>query len=218
MFQTCAEQFPTLSDFTSERLSNIKSKTKVIITYIVEVGTALLSVIFGLTRVFVIKQMGNRGLGLLQVVNLICSFAVVIVCRGNRDSLSTYAVLFFCFNLASYRSSKYVIFDPAREINYDQLDDENRKKGKALIDSIVVRLGKTGPALLDFMIASRFFPGFVVVQPFLFFSMLISCSIVKFNQAVCSVYANFKKNNKNTNNRHSRLNSGSDQSNLKFKR
>ena len=125
------------------------------------------SFITGLTTVFMLLFVGGNAIRrgwrfaamftpILLLVTGVGFFAFVIF----RDTLAPYfdsfgttplmlAVLFGAAQNIISKSAKYSLFDPTKEMTYIPLDPESKVKGKAAIDVVGARLGKSGGSLIQ---------------------------------------------------------------------
>lgn len=107
----------------------------------------------------VIRRFGwTKGALITPIVLLVTGvgfFAFIIF----REQLAPYmtgfaspvvlAVLFGQAQNIMSKSTKYSLFDPTKEMAYVPLDQESKVKGKAAIDVVGARLGKSGGALVN---------------------------------------------------------------------
>lgn len=66
------------------------------------------------------------------------------------------AVMFGAAQNIMSKSSKYSLFDPTKEMAYIPLDDDAKVKGKAAIDVVGARLGKSGGSIIQIGLLSVF--------------------------------------------------------------
>lgn len=66
------------------------------------------------------------------------------------------AVMFGAAQNIMSKSSKYSLFDPTKEMAYIPLDDDSKVKGKAAVDVVGARLGKSGGSLIQIGLLSVF--------------------------------------------------------------
>jgi len=119
------------------------------------------------------------------VVALICTI-IFFVFLFFQDSLSfitdifemspiKIAVMVGLFNVVFIKSAKYILFDTTKERAYIPLDEESNVRGKAAVDGVGSRLGKSlGSFLLTIVLIPIFGGGDIVkVRPHVFFIVLV---------------------------------------------
>lgn len=91
--------------------------------------------------------LGLTGLGFFACVIFPDFFAPIAM---YLDITPLYMAVWFGFsqNVLS-KSTKYALFDPTKEMAYIPLDDESKSKGKAAVDVVGARLGKSGGSVLQ---------------------------------------------------------------------
>lgn len=78
------------------------------------------------------------------------SFSGIVGILGTTPLMLT--VLFGAAQNIVSKSTKYSLFDPTKEMAYIPLDEESKVKGKAAIDVVGARLGKSGGSLLNMLL------------------------------------------------------------------
>lgn len=88
------------------------------------------------------------------------------------------AVAFGAIQNVVTKSTKYTLFDSTKEMAYVPLDEELKVRGKAAVDSIGIKLGKSTSALIQFMIF-MIFPAatFESISPYLMVIFIIVCFV-----------------------------------------
>lgn len=83
-------------------------------------------------------------------------FFSLVIFQGNLDWVSNFlnikilTIVVFIGTVQNIvtKSSKYALFDPTKEMTYIPLDADSKTKGKAAIDVVGARLGKSGGSLI----------------------------------------------------------------------
>jgi len=138
----------------------------------------------GVTAIFVMLFLGS---------NIIRTFGWRVAALTTPIVLGTTATLFFIFILGqNYLSgilfvgspmlfavilgaaqnvlskcSKYALFDPTKEMAYIPLDQESKVKGKAAVDVVGARLGKSGGSVAQQLLQLLLGPGVFIAAPYL---------------------------------------------------
>ena len=127
------------------------------------------STVVGLTPFFVIfigsnviKNLGWRvgalATPMLMMVVTVPFFACVMRMAGGEmnDKLLGLAVTIGTVQSLLSKATKYALFDPTTQMAYIPLDEESKVKGKAAIDVLGSRVGKSGGSLIQQVLVVSF--------------------------------------------------------------
>lgn len=131
---------------------------------------------WGTAALFTPVVLAITGLGFFSFVIFKDSMAGFVAMMGTTPLFL--AVIFGAVQNIFSKSSKYSLFDPTKEMAYIPLDEDSKVKGKAAIDVVGARLGKSGGALLQqFLILSL---GFSAMAPWVagILAVIIGCWIL----------------------------------------
>lgn len=132
----------------------------------------------------VIRRLGWTFAALCTPVVLMITGALFIAFVVFRDSMTGFAAMFgatplfmaVIFGAAQNimsKATKYSLFDPTKEMAYIPLDQESKIKGKAAIDVVGARFGKSGGSMIQQGLMF-FLPTAVAMAPF----VAIICGLV----------------------------------------
>ncbi len=141
------KQFPSPNDYNSF-MGIFSTCTGIITVMMVFIGGAI------------IRKKGWTFAAMATPTVLVLTGAIFFTFVIFRDSLGGFVAMFgttplfmaviigMIQNIMS-KSTKYTLFDPTKEMAYIPLDQESKVKGKAAIDVVGARLGKSGGSLIQ---------------------------------------------------------------------
>lgn len=122
--------------------------------------TGAITIVMMLVGGWILRKKGWGTAAMITPIVLLvtgCGFFAFILFRDNLQDLigllgTTPLILAVYFGMAQNilsKSTKYSLFDPTKEMTYIPLDQESKVKGKAAIDVVGARLGKSGGSFLQ---------------------------------------------------------------------
>lgn len=105
------------------------------------------------------------------------------------------AVIFGAAQNVMSKSSKYSLFDPTKEMAYIPLDDDSKVKGKAAVDVVGARLGKSGGSIIQLALLT--FGPLAVITPYI--GVILVFIIAAWIVAAMSLSKQFNKLNTESN-------------------
>jgi AAA family ATP:ADP antiporter len=88
---------------------------------------------------------------------------------------------------------KYSLFDPTKEMSYIPLDDELKSKGKAAVDVIGGRAGKSGGAAIQFLLLNVIFIGSSLMELVSILAAIFTVILILWFYAVSGLNKQFLK-------------------------
>jgi len=101
---------------------------------------------------YIFQNFGWRVASLITPIVLCVTgmlFYIIIFNETHLTSSLYFAILIGSIQNIAAKSTKYVLFDPCKEIAFIPLDYKKRTKGKAIVDVICNPIGKSGGALIQ---------------------------------------------------------------------
>lgn len=144
---------------------------------------------------FIIRRLGWRFCAQIPPIVIGATSLIFLTLFLNRSLLGPSSlfliVLFGAFQNVSTKVLKYAFFDSTKEMSYIPLDPESKVKGKAAIDVVGSRLGKSGAAWIQIVLIQIVGTGSVLsITPYLL--PIIGCTALFWIFSVRQLNKQFK--------------------------
>ncbi|MDR0677805.1 MAG: NTP/NDP exchange transporter [Holosporaceae bacterium] len=137
--------------------------------------TGLVSILFMLIGANILRRCSWLSAALATPIVIFVTGILFFGCIIFKDvmqsslRLDTRSILYFIVSVGLLQNVlckgvKYSLFDPTKEMSYIPLDEELKSKGKAAVDVIGGRAGKSGGSLIQFLLLNVFFVESVLVD------------------------------------------------------
>jgi len=147
--------------------------------------TGIVTILFILSTKGIVRRYGwFTGAIITPLMMLITSalFFAFVLFKANLDGLMDYfgvtsiymAVMIGALQNILTKGTKYSLFDPTKEMAYIPLDQELKVKGKAAVDVIGGRLGKSGGGFIQFTLLTLTAGTLTTIAPYLFGTMVLA--------------------------------------------
>lgn len=114
--------------------------------------TGFVTLVMTILSKYIFQNFGWRVASLITPIVLCVTgmlFYIIIFNETHLTSSLYFAILIGSIQNIAAKSTKYVLFDPCKEIAFIPLDYKKRTKGKAIVDVICNPIGKSGGALIQ---------------------------------------------------------------------
>lgn len=181
-------QYPTESQYQAF-MGNFSTVTGImtILMMLFVGGNVMRRFGWGPAAVFTPVVLAITGLGFFGFVIFKDGLSGIVAMLGTTPLFL--AVIFGAAQNIFSKSSKYSLFDPTKEMAYIPLDEDSKVKGKAAIDVVGARLGKSGGALLQQVLILSL--GFAAMAPWV--AVILGVIIFAWILAVRSLSGQFAR-------------------------
>ena len=141
-----------------------------------QIQTGIITILFMLVGANILRKCTWFTAAMMTPLMIFATGLIFFACIIFQDALQPFVHSYLGLSILSLVTSvgllqnvlskgvKYSLFDPTKEMSYIPLDDELKSKGKAAVDVIGGRAGKSGGALIQFMLLNMFFVGSSLIE------------------------------------------------------